>query len=173
MKKSFCRFLLALSAAFVPWAQGQGVDLGGDERDMVRVMRHSGGAQTIYQRQSGWKGMRCSFYGANGRLVAVNDYIEGKYGQLVACNVYDHTKKNIIYRVSYGYDSQARLIEERMYSEPARKLVQRVIYKYDAQGNRSKPIIISLDQNAAGRRYTPTMSDDVKKMHEQLRRNKR
>lgn len=108
-------FLLAMAlAAVVPAVQAQGAEAMNETGDMVRVMRHPDGTRAIYQRQKGWRGMRCSSYTASGRLAAVNDYTEGKYGQLVGCIIYDHTKKNIIYKVAYGYDSRARLVEERM-----------------------------------------------------------
>lgn len=168
MKKRLFPYLSVMALVLAPSVYAQGVDLGGEERDMVRVMRHPDGARSIYQRQAGWRGMRCSIYGPSGKLAAVNDYIEGKYGQLVACNIYDYTKKNIIYRVSYGYDSQARLIEERMFSNPDGKLVQRVIYKYDANGNRSKPLIISLSNSSSARKIAPTRSEEVDRTHKQL-----
>ena len=144
----------------------QSPDLVNEDRDMVRVMRHPDGSKAVYKRQAGWRGMRCATYSPSGRLAAINDYTEGKYGQLVACVIYD-SKRQPIYKVSYGYDSQARLIEERMYSHPANKLVQRVIYKYDANGNRAKPLIISL--NNAGADIAPTITDDVTNAHRQLR----
>lgn len=163
-------FVCAAVAGLPAHGQGQGVNLT-QSGDMVRVVRHPDGSRSIYQRQVGWRGMRCSTYSPSGRLAAVNDYTEGKYGQLVSCLIYDHTKKNIIYKVSYGYDSRARLVEERMFSHPGKKLVQRVIYKYDHQGNRSKPLIISL--NTAGSstlpaEITPTMRDDVNQINREL-----
>ena len=171
MKKlivSLCSGFVCVLAGLQP-VQGQGVNLT-ESGDMVRVIRHPDGSRSIYQRQAGWRGMRCSSYTASGRLAAVNDYTEGKYGQLVSCIIYDSTKKNIIYKVSYGYDSRARLVEERMYSHPGLKLVQRVIYKYDNQGNRSKPLIISLNAGGAGaREITPTMRDDVNRINRELR----
>ena len=56
----------------------QSADVMNDTGDMVRVMRHPDGTRAIYQRQQGWRGMRCSTYSASGRLAAVNDYTEGK-----------------------------------------------------------------------------------------------
>ncbi len=166
MKKLFTMLCVGL-ALLVP-VQGQGVNLT-ESGDMVRVMRHPDGSRSIYQRQAGWRGMRCSTYSPSGRLAAVNDYTEGKYGQLVGCLIYDHTKKNVIYKVSYGYDSRARLVEERMFSNPGGKLVQRVIYKYDNQGNRSKPLIISLNTGGNNvQEITPTMRDDVNRINREL-----
>lgn len=160
---------LATGVLAAPVVQAQGINLT-ESGDMVRVMRHPDGSRSIYQRQAGWRGMRCSTYSASGRLAAVNDYTEGKYGQLVACIIYDHTKKNIIYKVSYGYDSRARLVEERMYSHPQGKLVQRVIYRYDNQGNRSKPLIVSLNTGGTvSPQITPTMRDDVNQINRELR----
>ncbi len=155
----------------LPVAEAQSPDLIHEDRDMVRVMRHPDGSRSVYKRQAGWKGMRCATYTASGRLAAINDYTEGRYGQLVGCIIYD-SKRQPIYKVSYGYDSQARLIEERMFSHPQGKLVQRVIYKYDASGNRSKPLIISLN-NAATQTITPTMRDDVNDIHRSMNRRRR
>ncbi len=159
--------LVAWAAAPAAWAQSP--DLLTEDRDMVRVMRHPDGTRSIYQRQADRKGMRCSTYTASGRLAAINDYTEGRYGQLVGCIIYNN-KKQVIYKVSYGYDTKARLIEERMYSHPEGKLVQRVIYRYDAEGNRSKPLIISLNSAVAGaQQVAPTMKDDVNKINRDMR----
>ncbi len=167
-------FLLAMAlAAVVPAVQAQGAEAMNETGDMVRVMRHPDGTRAIYQRQKGWRGMRCSSYTASGRLAAVNDYTEGKYGQLVGCIIYDHTKKNIIYKVAYGYDSRARLVEERMYSHPQGKLVQRVIYKYDNRGNRSKPLIVSLNTAGPVTEITPTMQYDVNAINREMKDGKR
>lgn len=152
----------------------QGQDMFNESGDMVRVMRHPDGGRSVYQRQKGWRGMRCASYTPSGRLAAVNDYTEGKYGQLVSCIIYDHTKKNIIYKVAYGYDSRARLVEERMYSHPKGQLVQRVIYKYDSKGNRSKPLIISLNTGATHvTELTPTMQHDVNRINREMKQGKR
>lgn len=165
--KKLITMLCACAALLVP-AAGQGVNLT-ESGDMVRVMRHPDGSRSIYQRQAGWRGMRCATYSPSGKLAAVNDYTEGKYGQLVGCLIYDNSRKNIIYKVSYGYDSRARLVEERMYSHPGKKLVQRVIYKYDNQGNRSKPLIISLNTGGNNvQEITPTMRDDVNRINREL-----
>lgn len=112
--------------------------------------------------------MRCATYTASGKLAAINDYHEGKYGQLVGCFIYN-SQRALIYKVAYGYDSSARLIEERMYSHPQGKLVQRVIYQYDAAGNRSKPIIISLDPDSVNS-ITPTIRDGADRIHRDLGR---
>ena len=96
--------MIALALAAAPAVQAQSADVVGGARDSVRVMRHPNGARSIYSRQSNMKGMRCSTYHSDGRLVAVNDYIEGRNGELVACNIYDHTKRNIIYRVADNMD---------------------------------------------------------------------
>ncbi len=173
--KSFSTLLtLALAAcALLPPALAQSPDLVAEDRDMVRVMRHPDGTKSVYKRQANWKGMRCATYTASGRLAAINDYTEGRYGQLVGCIIYN-SERQVIYKVAYGYDSQARLIEERMFSHPAGKLVQRVIYRYDAEGNRSKPLIISLNSEVAGaREITPTMRDDVNQMNREMRQGGR
>lgn len=172
MSKMIHRLMFLFAAAVVAAASvamAQSTEVLNETGDMVRVMRHPDGTRAIYQRQKGWRGMRCSSYTASGRLAAVNDYTEGKYGQLVGCIIYDHTKKNIIYKVAYGYDSRARLVEERMYSHPQGKLVQRVIYKYDNRGNRSKPLIISLNASGPVSEVAPTMRDDVNAINRQMR----
>lgn len=110
--------------------------------------------------------MHCASYTASGKLAAINDYHEGKYGQLTGCIIYNHERKPI-YKVSYGYDSSARLVEERMFSCPQGKLVQRVIYKYDAAGNRSKPLIISLDTET-NRQITPTMKGNENRIYREM-----
>lgn len=175
MRKYLLLALLLLGALCAPELRAQSADLAGETGDLVRVMRHPDGTRSIYQRQKGWHGMRCSTYSANGKLAAVNDYTEGKYGQLVSCLIYDHTKKNVIYKVAYGYDSRARLVEERMFSNPDGKLVQRVIYKYDSSGNRSKPIIVSLNtgKGMPTQEITPTMRDDVNSINADMKRQKR
>ena len=71
-------FLFAVAvAAAAPAAQAQSAEVMNETGDMVRVMRHPDGTRAIYQRQKGWRGMRCSSYTASGRLAAVNDYTEG------------------------------------------------------------------------------------------------
>lgn len=169
--KKLLSFLLSLVAMTLPAAWAQSADLAGNSGDMVRVVRHPDGTRSVYQRQVGWKGMRCATYTASGKLAAVNDYTEGKYGQLVSCIIYDDKKKNILYKVAYGYDSRARLVEERMYNHPAGKLVQRVIYKYDRNGERSKPVIISLNTGggAPTQEIAPTMKDDVNAINKDMR----
>ena len=172
MSKMIHRVMLMFamaSAVAGPTVLAQSTEAMNETGDMVRVMRHPDGTRSIYQRQKGWRGMRCSSYTASGRLAAVNDYTEGKYGQLVGCIIYYHTKKNIIYKVAYGYDSRARLVEERMYSHPQGKLVQRVIYKYDNRGNRSKPLIISLNTAGPVTEIAPTMQEDVNAINRQMR----
>ncbi len=163
--------VLALFAA-VPAAYAQSPDLSSEERDMVRVMRHPDGTRSVYKRQSNQRGMRCATYTASGQLAAINDYVEGRYGQLVACTIYSN-KRQPIYKVSYGYDSQSRLVEERMYSVASGKLVQRVIYRYDANGNRSKPLIVSLGSEVAGAAPTPTSADDINAINQGLRSGRR
>ncbi|MBR5895744.1 MAG: hypothetical protein IKZ13_09415 [Akkermansia sp.] len=165
------RWLVALVCLLLAApAMAQSPDLINEDRDLVRVMRHPDGSRSVYKRQAGWRGMRCATYTASGKLAAINDYTEGKYGQLVACVIYND-KKQPIYKVSYGYDAQARLIEERMFSNPGNKLVQRVIYRYDANGNRAKPLIISLNNSSTG--ITPTITDDVTNAHRDLRGRRR
>ena len=163
MKKLLLSSLLML--CLLPVADAQSVDVTNQERDVVRVLRHPDGTRSIYKRQAGWRGMRCATYTASGKLAAINDYTEGKYGQLMGCHIYD-SGRNLIYKVSYGYDQKARLIEERMYSHPDMKLVQRVIYKYDAGGKRSKPLIISLNPNAAS--IAPTLGEDAARIHQEM-----
>lgn len=161
--------LLALLASVVYEAPAQSPDLRHEYKDLSRVVRHPDGSRSIYKRQRNVKGMQCSTYTATGKLAAINDYYEGKYGQLVGCNIYDH-KRELIYKVAYGYDSSARLIEERMFAHPSNKLVQRVIYKYDSGGNRSKPIIVSLRPDIST--IAPTMREETSKTYRELGRRK-
>jgi len=166
MKWSLPKTILlgVLTASILSPLSAQSPNLSKEARDMVRITRHPDGARAVYERKSGQPGMRCSIYSAEGKLIAINHYIEGRYGQLVACRIYNSDRK-IIYKVSYGYDRNARLIEERMYSNPFGTLVQRVIYKYDEEGTRSKPIIISLNGAAQSNNLKPTMQDDVNAIH--------
>lgn len=161
---------MLLMACVVSEAPAQSPDLANESRDLSRVVRHPDGSRSVYKRQHGMKGMRCATYTASGRLAAINDYHEGKYGQLVGCYIYDY-KRELIYKVAYGYDSSARLIEERMFSHPEGKLVQRVIYKYDSGGNRSKPLIISLNPGSA-KTVAPTMREDANRIHRELGRGR-
>lgn len=165
MKKLLTICMGALLVCVAPWASAQSPDLSNESKDLSRVVRHPDGSRSVYKRQRGAKGMRCATYTASGKLAAINDYHEGKYGQLVGCIIYNHNREPI-YKVSYGYDSSARLIEERMFSHPQGKLVQRVIYKYDASGNRSKPLIISLNPGSV--QIAPTMRDDANRIHRDL-----
>lgn len=166
VKKYMSMAVSAFVACMVGEATAQSPDLANESRDLARVVRHPDGSRSVYKRQRGSKGMRCATYTVGGKLAAINDYHEGKYGQLVGCYIYN-SERVLIYKVAYGYDSSARLIEERMFSHPQGKLVQRVIYQYDAGGNRSKPIIISLDPNHASS-VVPTMRDDVNRIHREL-----
>ena len=145
----------------------QSPDSSHEDRDVVRVMRHPDGSRSIYKRQANWRGMRCATYSASGKLAAINDYTEGKYGQLIGCTIYDCNRKPI-YKVAYGYDRQARLVEERMYSVDDEKLVQRVIYRYKPDGERDKPLIVSLNNSTST--IGPTMNSDVESAHRNLPR---
>lgn len=170
MKLIYPACVCMLLVCAVNEAPAQSPDLAKESRDLSRVVRHPDGSRSIYTRAHNTKGMQCSTYTASGKLAAINDYQEGKYGQLVACNIYNH-QRALIYKVAYGYDSSARLIEERMFSHPHGKLVQRVIYKYDSAGNRSKPLIISLNPESA-KPLAPTMREDTSRIHRELRRGK-
>ncbi len=165
---SLTALLLSASSLLSP-LHAQSPNSSSEEGDVVRVTRPPAGPRTIYKRQTGDSGMLSMTYTSQGRLAVIHEYIEGKYSQLVGCNIYD-SNYAVIYKVAYGYDRNARLIEERMYSNPDRKLVQRVIYKYDEIGNRSKPIVVSL--NVSKHKSTtirPTMGDDVEKIHRESR----
>lgn len=157
------------TASAVPSAYAQSPDVSHEDRDVVRVMRHPDGSRSVYKRQAGWKGMRCATYLPNGKLAAINDYTESKYGQLIGCTIYDNNRKPI-YKVAYGYDRQGRLVEERMFSVHDQKLVQRVIYRYNADGERAKPLIVSLNDGSAN--ITPTMNADVEDAHRNLPRGR-
>lgn len=169
MRKHFLTLVCMLMAWLACGAYGQSPDLRTENRNMTRVVRHPDGSRSIYVRNKDTHGMVCCTYTASGKLAAVNEYHEGKFGQLTGCTIYSNERgrKEIVYKVAYGYDSSGRLIEERMYSHPHGKLVQRVIYKYDAGGNRSKPLIISLNPNAASS-VAPTMSEDAARINREL-----
>lgn len=169
MKKQLILAMAIFAGAAVqPVAYAQSPDISHEDRDVVRVMRHPDGSRSVYKRQANWRGMRCATYSASGKLAAINDYQEGKYGQLVGCTIYD-SQRQPIYKVAYGYDRQARLVEERMYSVISKKLVQRVIYRYDANGERTKPLIVSLNDGTTT--IGPTMNADVENAHRTLPRN--
>ena len=169
MKKQLIIAMAALATvSAIPAAFAQSPDVSHEDRDVVRVVRHPDGSRSVYKRQAGWKGMRCATYLPNGQLAAINDYTEGKYGQLIGCTIYDN-RRQPIYKVAYGYDSQARLVEERMFSVQNRRLVQRVIYRYNSDGERAKPLIVSLNDGAAN--ITPTMNADEEEAHRNLPRN--
>ncbi|MDO4752487.1 MAG: hypothetical protein Q4A24_10320 [Akkermansia sp.] len=171
MKKQLFLVIAAIAAAAVqPIAYGQSPDISHEDRDVVRVMRHPDGSRSVYKRQANWRGMRCATYSASGKLAAINDYTEDKHGLLVGCTIYDSNRQPI-YKVSYGYDRQARLVEERMFSVMDGKLVQRVIYRYNSSGERTKPLIVSL--NNTGTTIGPTMNTDVENAHRTLPRNRR
>ncbi len=173
MKKALIPSLALLFVGLgclLPTLQAQSPNASSEEGDVVRVTSHPDGTRTIYKRQTGDSGMLSMTYTSNGRLAVVHEYIEGKYAQLVGCNIYDNDYK-VIYKVAYGYDRNARLIEERMYSNHDKKLVQRVIYKYDEIGNRSKPIVVSLNVSKhKSPTIIPTMRDDVEKIRREQKR---
>lgn len=162
--------MLLLLVGAVSESMAQSPDLVREARDLSRVVRHPDGSRSIYTRHHLMKGMQCATYTASGKLAAINDYQEGMYKQLVACNIYNHERR-LIYKVAYGYDSSARLIEERMYSHPEGKLVQRVIYKYDSAGTRSRPLIISLNPEVA-KTLAPTIREETTRIHRELKRGK-
>lgn len=166
MKNLISIGMCLLAACVCSEVSAQSPDLATENKDLSRVVRHPDGSRSVYKRERNTRGMRCATYTASGKLAAINDYHEGKYGQLVGCIIYDY-KRQPIYKVAYGYDSSARLIEERMFSHPQGKLVQRVIYKYDAGGNRSKPLIISLNPGGTPT-IAPTMREDVSRIHREM-----
>lgn len=171
MKKHLILAMAALAAAVsAPVATAQSPDISHEDRDVVRVMRHPDGSRSVYKRQANWKGMRCATYSASGKLAAINDYTEGKHGQLIACTIYDSNRQPKL-RVAYGYDRQGRLVEERMYTVLDKKLVQRVIYRYDANGERTKPLIVSLNNGETA--FGPTINQDVENAHRNLPRGER
>ena len=166
MRKHFTIGISLLMAWVVNEAGAQSPDIGSESRDLSRVVRHPDGSRSVYKRQKGIPGMVCCTYTASGKLAAINDYREGRHGQLVGCIIYNNARSPI-YKVAYGYDSSGRLIEERMFSHPQAKLVQRVIYTYDAGGNRNKPLIISLNPDKASN-IAPTMREDVNRMNREM-----
>ena len=171
MKKHLILAMVALAAAVsAPVASAQSPDISHEDRDVVRVMRHPDGSRSVYKRQANWKGMRCATYSASGKLAAINDYTEGKHGQLIACTIYDSNRQPKL-RVAYGYDRQGRLVEERMYTVLDKKLVQRVIYRYDANGERPKPLNVSLNNGETA--FGPSIIQDVENAHRNLPRGER
>lgn len=171
MKKQLLIAMAVIAAvSAMPVAIAQSPDVSHEDRDVVRVMRHPDGSRSVYKRQAGWKGMRCATYTANGQLAAINDYTESKHGQLIGCTIYNSARQPI-YKVSYGYDRQARLVEERMFTVNDKKLVQRVIYRYNADGERTKPLIVSLNNGA--NELAPTINADVESAHRTLPRGNR
>ncbi|MBR2144375.1 MAG: hypothetical protein IJ956_02475, partial [Akkermansia sp.] len=62
---------------------------------------------------------------------------------------------------------------ERMYSHPQGKLVQRVIYKYDNRGNRSKPLIVSLNTAGPATEIAPTMEYDVNAINREMKQKRK
>lgn len=167
MRNIFSIGVCLLMAWLISNAHAQSPDLPNESRDLSRVVRHPDGSRSVYIRQKGVSGMKCATYTASGKLAAINDYREGKHGQLVGCTIYNSNRQPI-YKVAYGYDSSARLIEERMFSHPEGKLVQRVIYTYDAGGNRNKPLIISLNPGGSNN-IAPTMQEDATRIHREMK----
>lgn len=171
MKKLLFLAIAAIAAGFcAPTVLAQSPDVSHEDRDVVRVMRHPDGSRSVYKRQANWKGMRCATYSASGKLAAINDYTEGKHGQLIACTIYDSNRQPKL-KVAYGYDRQGRLVEERMFTVIDKKLVQRVIYRYNANGERMKPLIVSLNSGESA--FGPTINADVENAHRNLPRNNR
>lgn len=146
-------FLMILFAASPVFAQE---DHGIIERDghLVRILPHPDGSKSFYMKDTEQKGMRRTTYDARGVLVSIIVYATGKWDHLTSCKVYDGGKREL-YKVAYGYDKDARLMEEQMFDsnriDPKtgkNLLVRRFIYTYDSSGNRSKPICIVVANNA-------------------------
>ena len=88
------RWLVALVCLLLAApAMAQSPDLINEDRDLVRVMRHPDGSRSVYKRQAGWRGMRCATYTASGKLAAINDYTEGKYGRHYGYTCYEGKNK--------------------------------------------------------------------------------
>lgn len=113
------------------------------EASSSRLIKHEDGSRSYFERTSNGKGMRKRTYNTQNVLVSVTYYFRGKFGELVSCLIYDG-QKNELFHVSYGYNANAELVEERMFDSKTKELVRRFLYKYDAQGNRSKPVCITL-----------------------------
>lgn len=159
---------IALAAVAIVGTQqacAQSPDMTRESVYSASIVKHPDGAKTYYHRGIGKDGKRemvSKTYTSKGELASRNVYFTGKYGHLTACHIFDN-KNNLLYKVSYGYDKQARLIEERMFDAKATnadgtpKVVQRVMYYYDSSGNRSKPVVVNL--NTAIPTIRPTMED--------------
>lgn len=151
MKKLF--LLLSIMACTIVGAQDPGFDEQNSQT--VSVTRNDDGSRTIYKKRPGEKGMQRRSYSADGNLISVVQYREGEYGQLVSCKIYDGQKTEL-YKVSYGYDKNARLVEERMFDSATGQAVRRFIYTYDAMGNRSKPVVVTLVKGNFSKVADPT-----------------
>lgn len=158
--------LAAVALAGIQQACAQSPDMTRESLNAVSIVKHPDGAKSVYRRGLGKDGKRemvSETFTSKGDLASRNVYFTGKYGHLTACHIFDN-KNNLLYKVSYGYDKQARLIEERMFdakatnSDGTPKVVQRVLYYYDSSGNRSKPVVVNL--NTAIPTIRPTMEDD-------------
>ncbi|MBT9448906.1 hypothetical protein [Akkermansia glycaniphila] len=160
---------IALAAVAIVGTQqacAQSPDMTRENSNSVSYVKHPDGAYSVYRRglnEEGKREMVSKTYTSKGELASRNVYFTGKYGHLTACHIFDN-KNNLLYKVSYGYDKKARLIEERMFDANAKnedgspKVVQRVLYYYDSSGNRSKPVVVNL--NTAIPTIRPTMEDN-------------
>lgn len=125
-------------------------DEGFDEQEgpFTRVVKHDDGSKSIFKKTPDLSGMLKTIYNAQGVKISVTYYRTGKYGELRSCLIFDGKKKELFY-VRYGYDKNARLVEERMFDSATGHAVRRFLYTYDAMGNRSKPICITLVKDNA------------------------
>lgn len=143
-------FIAALfSSSFLLHAQEDGI-LNLKESANVKVIRNDDGSRSVYLKDEKQKGMMRYTYTADGILTSVIIYVTGEWNHLTSCKVFDGQRKEL-YKVAYGYDQNARLVEEQMFDsreiDPKtgkNQLVRRFIYLYDEFGNRSKPICIVL-----------------------------
>ncbi len=126
-----------------------------------RMVKHEDGSRSYFEKTEGGKGMRKTTYNAQNVLISITLYKRGSFGELRSCLIFDGQKKELFY-VSYGYDKEANLREERMFDSKTKELVRRFLYTYDELGNRSKPICITLVKTDAYKeqRATPTGEND-------------
>ncbi len=133
-----------------------------------RMVKHEDGSRSYFEKTEGGKGMRKTTYNAKNVLISITLYKRGTYGELRSCLIFDGRKKELFY-VSYGYDKDANLREERMFDSKTKELVRRFLYTYDEMGNRSKPVCITLvktsghDEGIDGPTHYDPFEEDFKR----------
>lgn len=135
--------LLIVPLAMTSGALAAGQDDFNVQTSSSRLVKHEDGSRSYFEKTNEGKGMKKTTYNTHNVLVSVTLYTRGKYNQLLSCLIFDGQKNELFY-VSYGYNQNAELVEERMFDSKTKELVRRFLYRYDAMGNRSKPVCITL-----------------------------